>query len=830
MLASAGFGARATTLDEARSLHIAGELDQALRAYDEVAAELESTDPASAASARNNSCVLYMNRGEHRLAVEQCREALRLRRRVDDPRRLGRTLNNLGLALQYVGAYDEATVHFDEALSINESIGDVEAQAINHANLGVLATQAGRYSEALSAHGRALMLSEEHADAAWAAAQRRVARVNQAVVLERLGAYREALEIYQEVLEQSEAMDPRRRATLMANAGVVYRNLGDPVQAVGMFERAERTFDELGDRASRANAHVNIGLVYHLNLARLDDAETAYRTGLELARASEDRAEEIQALIYFGRLLLDLGRVEEAAGAFASAREAAAESESSEGLWQAEDGLGRVASARGNFQEALHRFEAAIDTIETVRTDLAAETFQSEWFGEKRSVYSATVTTLVTLEQQRPDQGFAERALEFVQRAKARSLLEALGGRAGPGGPLDAGTIASRTGRQPLVEYFVGEQSLYAWTVHDGEVRLADLGPAAPVLDAVARVHDDLSAGREPDEDSLRALSQTLIDPSGLPPGFEALRVCPDGKLWYLPFELLSPPGEGTHRLIDVATVTYLPSASTLGSLVPSLGDDSLVVAGVGAPEFHEPEQGFVTAAGLLEARFQLGELPGAMEELKMLERRMPGPLELRSGPQATEESTTELMRRGTGVLHLATHTVVDERRRGGSAILLSPGERSDGLLYPTEISSVDGRIGLVVLSACRSAHGTGEGTDALLSLTGAFLAAGSAGVVATLWDVDDESTRVFMDQFYEQLSLGRRPAEALRQAKLRFSDDPRWARSSLWSAYVLIGEVDPIVRTTNVSAWLLGLAIALGLAIVFWFALRHRSGRSRRD
>ena len=80
-------------------------------------------------------------------------------------------MNNLGLALQYLGEYREAAVHFGDALSINESIEDVEAQVINHANLGVLATQAGRYADALVAYGRARTLSEEHADAGWSAEQ-----------------------------------------------------------------------------------------------------------------------------------------------------------------------------------------------------------------------------------------------------------------------------------------------------------------------------------------------------------------------------------------------------------------------------------------------------------------------------------------------------------------------------------------------------------------------------------------------------------------------------------------------------------------------------------
>jgi CHAT domain-containing protein len=147
-------------------------------------------------------------------------------------------------------------------------------------------------------------------------------------------------------------------------------------------------------------------------------------------------------------------------------------------------------------------------------------------------------------------------------------------------------------------------------------------------------------------------------------------------------------------------------------------------------------------------------------------------------------------------------------------------------LLHPAEISSLDGRLGLAVLSACRSALGPGEGSDSLLTLTGAFLAAGSTAVVATLWDVDDTATRVFMSQFYDQLARGRAPADALRRAKLRFADDPRWARSSLWAAYILVGEAEPVVSSSNAPVGILVVSLALGIAILLLFAWRKiRSG-----
>jgi CHAT domain-containing protein len=126
------------------------------------------------------------------------------------------------------------------------------------------------------------------------------------------------------------------------------------------------------------------------------------------------------------------------------------------------------------------------------------------------------------------------------------------------------------------------------------------------------------------------------------------------------------------------------------------------------------------------------------------------------------------------------------------------------------------------VASACRTALGPGEDGQALASLTGAFLAAGSRSVVATLWDVGDASTAVFMQQFYWELGQSRTPAEALRAAKRHLRADPRWSRPDLWAGYVLVGNAPAVVPRkipwvlwgALIVAAVLG-AMALGKAIL---------------
>jgi CHAT domain-containing protein len=51
--------------------------------------------------------------------------------------------------------------------------------------------------------------------------------------------------------------------------------------------------------------------------------------------------------------------------------------------------------------------------------------------------------------------------------------------------------------------------------------------------------------------------------------------------------------------------------------------------------------------------------------------------------------------------------------------------------------------------------------------LSWAFLRAGAHGVIAALWEVNDNSTPQLMDHLYSEIGKGAAPDAALRDAKL---------------------------------------------------------------
>ncbi|HEY9653327.1 MAG TPA: CHAT domain-containing protein, partial [Coleofasciculaceae cyanobacterium] len=122
-------------------------------------------------------------------------------------------------------------------------------------------------------------------------------------------------------------------------------------------------------------------------------------------------------------------------------------------------------------------------------------------------------------------------------------------------------------------------------------------------------------------------------------------------------------------------------------------------------------------------------------------------------------------------VLHIATHGEFLPGRANQSYLLLGTGQR---LAIPDIETWLNlQRIDLVVLSACETALG-GQGLNGreVAGIGYYFLKGGAQTVVASLWNVDERSTFLLMEEFYQNLAKGTlespvTKAEALRQAQL---------------------------------------------------------------
>jgi CHAT domain-containing protein len=266
--------------------------------------------------------------------------------------------------------------------------------------------------------------------------------------------------------------------------------------------------------------------------------------------------------------------------------------------------------------------------------------------------------------------------------------------------------------------------------------------------------------------------------------GRSRLVIVRDAGLWELPFQALKN-GAGRYLLEEFA-VSYAPSLTALaemGRARRARPASELALLAFGAPRFGEP-----SAAD--DARF--ASLPGAEQELRQL-ARIHG--EARSRIYLGAEAREERLKAeaGTaGIVHLATHGVLDDANPMYSRIVLAQPEAKsgeDGLLQPWEVMKLDLRADLVVLSACETGRGRIGAGEGLIGLTWAFFVAGAPTTVVSQWKVDAARTSQLMLAFHRRLRMASiSKAEALRQAELTLLRNPQYRHPFYWAGFSILG------------------------------------------
>ena len=146
------------------------------------------------------------------------------------------------------------------------------------------------------------------------------------------------------------------------------------------------------------------------------------------------------------------------------------------------------------------------------------------------------------------------------------------------------------------------------------------------------------------------------------------------------------------------------------------------------------------------------------------------------------EQATLQTLRKHAGaadVLHLACHAQFRSDNPRFSALHLQ-----DGVLTAEWAETLGLRPCTVVLSACESGLAEVGVGDEGVGLVRAFLVAGAARVLASLWPVDDAVTAHFMSRFYGALLDGHSTAAALGQAQAATMHDH--PHPFFWAAFAL--------------------------------------------
>jgi CHAT domain-containing protein len=135
-------------------------------------------------------------------------------------------------------------------------------------------------------------------------------------------------------------------------------------------------------------------------------------------------------------------------------------------------------------------------------------------------------------------------------------------------------------------------------------------------------------------------------------------------------------------------------------------------------------------------------------------------------------------------ILHFSCHGYFDNRDPLLSGIVLK-----DDVLRAEKIFKLKINSELVTLSACETGISENKPGDELLGLTRAFIYAGAASLVVSLWDVSAYTTKELMHEFYTNLKNGYQKAIALQKAQVKVMEMENCNHPFFWAPFILVGD-----------------------------------------
>lgn len=756
----------------------------------------------------NNLGFYYGGLGDAEEGLLDDSRALAIFERLGNRYWQARTFNNIGFAYVELGDPDRGLACLLRALPLRREVGDKSGEAVTLRNLGRAFSARGDTVQALAFFGKALALSRAIGDPRGVTTARKLlgelqlsqhepgaARKDLELALaslRKMGHRREEAEVLDLLSRDALALgDPSRARELAVQARYLQVVVRDPLGEIASLTVLARAERRLGRSAAVAR---------HLDTA-LDRLESLH------GRLGDPDQRALFLATQRGVFDLDVDfLMERHRGAPASDydEEALAASERARSqsllalLERAGASLGPVADPglRRRLRDAERR--SAAKTRRQLRV-LGEEHTPQEAEAAEQELYEA-LTDLDTVRAE-----IRRRNPRFTELSQPPSL-DAVAIR----GLLDA--------RSVLLEYYLGEERSFLWWVTPTSVKSYELPPREAIEELARRLHEELSAvqGRtRKTQEDLDALGRVLLGPVADRLRDQRLVIVADGALNLVPFAALTLPG-GREPVLTRYEVVYLPSASVLAAQrreasrrpVPREAGSQLlgpakIVAIFADPIFErdDPRIEKVAAKGPVEtspvslALPDLDRLPFTRREVQAIAGVVPAGqrlMELDGDARRARVADGELS--DYRILHFATHGVVNDRIPELSGLMLSQfdaqGHALDGFVGLRDITDLDLRAGLVVLSGCRTALGKEVRGEGLIGLTRAFMAAGASRVVASLWQVRDQATAELMRRFYRgMLTENLSPAAALRAAQLSLRGERRFRDPFFWAAFTLQGD-----------------------------------------
>ncbi len=333
-----------------------------------------------------------------------------------DPAQGARLMRARGVSMWYQGHLYEALPFLEEARHLAENADSKGFLATILSNVAQVHTQLHDYAEAIRYLRQALDLDP-------ASGNRTNFLSALGVCYFELNQFDKAAEAFKEVLALAAKSGNRgAEAWGLGELGLtIWEAEGDAASALNYIERSAALFLALKDVRNALAPLSNKAMIYR-DQGRWEEALRLYRQIEErtLAIAKQPEPNTYKSI---GQCLAALGRFEEAEPMLLNSVRLAEQRGDSKRVWQGQYELARLYDRMQRTEEADRAYQHALEAIESLRQSLQVAAFKTDFFTDKVRVYEEYSNFLL---KQGPRDVGIRRAFEVTERARARSLLDAL--------------------------------------------------------------------------------------------------------------------------------------------------------------------------------------------------------------------------------------------------------------------------------------------------------------------------------------------------------------------------------------------------------------------
>jgi len=749
---------------------------------------------------------------------------------LNDPQVHVLILNNLAEAFRHFGSTVEALEKYLEALEISRQIskGSEILQLIIISEFYI--DWIDEYTKALHYLEKALTLAKEIGD--------RESESNILLVIGgtylKMGRYEDTVRLSRDALAIIRATKAEKllyETLALEYLGLALINQGLYDSAFGVYQDWLQIALKSGSASQIQKAYCNLGYVY-LKLGNYKEAVKSLKMAIEQTENIRKGLIEEHRAGFFKTTLLPYNNLVEALYQIYLVGGPEKSRLAEEALDYAE--LSKAKTWKEQFSESRLRFiqESIPLGVRNEESNLIKQT-ETVYADYYKTIHGYNVTDIKVDEKEKAWDVAHKKWIAFVEELRRRYPKYAA---LRYPETVRLGELAIRD-EESLVVYKVGLDWTYAWVIRriEGHNKIIKFTRLLVKTDDITKlVEKFLTPFRkvkyerfEPEVASelFRAVLLPVIE------GVESskrLVIVPDGILNVVPFEALviEPAGdkglETPLFLQNKFHISYYPSATILtinrqivplilppkdtllavGDPVYELDDDRLTKSQVSMLNESEQKQESPTVTRRGNIRKEAQEQGytfvrlkySGVEVVKVKEvfGNRPGHRDSLIGFEATESHVKSKDLTQYQYLHFAVHGIlaydVPYLKEPALVLAVDPESKEDGFLTLSEIYGLKLNADLVTLSACKTGLGQRIPGEGVIGLSRAFIDAGSQAVLVSLWEVDDHSTALFMEEFYRLLAQGINKVEALAKAK-EYLRQKGYENPFFWAAFILIGD-----------------------------------------